>query len=178
MFVQLCWIVCYDAMMLLYDYVFILVYVCCIILLYDNRRLGVRNLCETNREIRFGSVARASEAACACEAMLLPRLGSGSSKNAPRVPRVPVPVPFPLPSQNHSLFCVGLLIHASRCWSMLNRFPWLLVASRCFPLRSRCFPLRLGRKNVNHCAGTASSVVPTGWAVYRCKSMQIVANRL
>ena len=33
---------------------------------------------ETNRDIGFGSVVRASEAACACEAMLLPTLGSGN----------------------------------------------------------------------------------------------------
>ena len=33
---------------------------------------------ETNREIGFGSVMRASEAACACEAMLLSNAGLGN----------------------------------------------------------------------------------------------------
>ena len=41
--------------------------------------------CETNREIGFGSVVRASEAACACEAMLLSNAGLGNRISPPRL---------------------------------------------------------------------------------------------
>ena len=48
----------------------------------------------TGKSYSFRSCVRASEAACAREAMLFPMLGRGSSKNAPRRRVVSWPVPF------------------------------------------------------------------------------------
>ena len=100
---------------------------------FELSEVGVRVMCESNQEIVPFLRARANEATCVRETMLLQLLVCGNSNNPP-----PLRVPFPCGRKTTPLFFVRLLIAVSRC------FPLLLVPSRCspwLPVASRCVPV-------------------------------------
>ena len=73
----------------------------------------------TGKSYSFRSCVRASEAACARETMLFPRLGRGSFNSTPAWRRVACPSLSC--AKTTPLFCDVLLIDANRCKSMLDR---------------------------------------------------------
>ena len=119
----------------------------------------------TGKSYSFRSCVRASEAACARGTMLLPRLGCGTSKNAPRLPVCCV-VLRALPLVVAAAACHGFpwLPVASRGFLWLpvasRAFPCLPVPSRCFSLRSRCFLLHFSVKQCESMRGPPGAVCP------------------
>ena len=108
-YMYVCVYVCMHACMYVYIYIYIYIYIS-----------EVGTVIPTGKSYSFRSCVRASEAACARETMLFPRLGRGSFKRAPASSCRVVACPSLSCAKTTPLFCDVLLIDANRCKSMLD----------------------------------------------------------
>ena len=117
---------CIKTHIYIYTYIYIHIYAT-----YIDNNIHIGGWGEVRQENRIRFV-------CACvRKCVCPCCGSSNHhvQSWARVRALP-----PCRCKTTPLFGVGLLVDANRCYSIVNCFSLLLVASRCVPLRSSCFP--------------------------------------